>query len=379
MIRRVLPPSSSNLSPRVRSHLLRAVIALLVVMAGGVISARHTAAVQTVPPAYTHSWYINWPAGVGLTGSRMQALGAQDGVWDSNNCSFGDNGSQDKVVVLALGHYYRYGTNDDPYGGYGTILAKQTAVGLRFESIAFLVEQYAESYFWNTQSGCPHLRLALGTSNSYPCAGSSGYAPCGDYEAGQQWANLVGDVQNWLVARGYDARVVAHAADDIETGEPGGGWSCAGQARAFVDGFASNNWAGRAMLDFGDAVTSSNCWSIQDVHYVAWGGNAAFVPLPQGYHTANGVCYWTTGYGAPCYTDGGSYVGRGFGVESSVGPVAFKGPMTECVEPDPVPYPLCNGANGFGPQRAWERFWAAQSSFYYQTTMPFLTNIKDQP
>ncbi len=123
--------------------------------------------------------------------------GQRDGQWDNDpaHCGFGDNSSQDKIVVLDWGRPINLTGYGSPYNGYGTVLAKQTpspASEVRNDEIVYLTEQYAESYFWNSGglNGCPQTRVTLGTNNSYPCNGSPG-GYCSNYDSGRAWGDAV--------------------------------------------------------------------------------------------------------------------------------------------------------------------------------------------
>lgn len=154
-------------------------------------------------------------------------------------------------------------------------------------------------------------------------------------------------------------------------------WSCAGPARAFVDGYA-DNWPYepyRMFID-GDSTTSPACWSIQDVYYTAYARTPNY-PLPTIYFDKE-PCNWTHG---DC---------RGFGVERTVGFVAFQGVMTQCQNPDPIPFgnfprePVLHNAarvrvGNNGPGQAWQRLWDAEKVYYPQSSMKYATNIKFQP
>jgi len=184
----------------------------------------------------------------------------------------------------------------------------------------------------------------------------------------------VRNINLYLQGHWFDAQIKAIAADDIETH---GGWSCAGPARAFVDGYA-DNWPYepyRMFID-GDSTTSPACWSIQDVYYTAYARTPNY-PLPTIYFDKE-PCNWTHG---DC---------RGFGVERTVGFVAFQGVMTQCQNPDPIPFGNFPGNQCYimeggvrvgnnGPGQAWQRLWEAEKVYYPQSSMKYATNIKFQP
>jgi hypothetical protein len=321
--------------------------------------AKATHQTQNVVPkgAYSHSWYVTKN-----DGNAIRLRGELDGKWDTDHSSCDDNvnDNSDKVVVLDFGRPIRVAT-DGPYYGYA-----QTMFGgagnVRLDTVVWLVEQYAAGWY-AASSGCPKLTLALGTSNSYLCSG--GVQPCDPHEFGMAFSDAVREIQNWLTAQGYGWQITPIGASDMET-YGGNGWACAGPTRAFVDGFGGRGaWQ---LWNFGEAITSPNCWSIQDVHYVSWGHPVAY-PLPEIYNS-NFVCHWTD---ANC--------SDGFSVEKTVGPVVFRGAMTECQNADPIPYSNCTveGRTEYGPSQAWDKLWQRGNTFGAQSSLWYVTNIKFQP
>ncbi len=313
---------------------------------------------QNISPWYGHSWYIS-----STDAARINSLGRGDGTWDRDHafCD-GDNtnDSSDKVAVLDFGRPIRLATSG-PYYGYG--LTMFSGPDTRLDTIVWLTEQYAAGWY-ATSGGCARLQLALGTSNSYLCSG--GVQPCDPNEFGRVLKDAVHQVQLWLNQQNYSWQIQAIAAADMET-YGADGWACAGPTRAMVDGFSQNTIGYYTLWDFGEAITSSGCWSIQDVHYVSWGAAPAW-PLPEIYN-ANFACHWTDG---SC---------RGYAVERSVGPVTFRGEMTECQNPDPIPYGPCTvaGRSEYGPGQAWDQLWQRGQTYGSQSSMPYSTNIKFAP
>lgn len=234
-------------------------------------------------------------------------------------------------------------------------------------TIVYLTEQYADSYFWASggPSGCAQTRIAMGVNNSFLCENSPS-GQCNPYDAGVEWSAAVTDVENWLQARGLTSRVNIRGAADFETFgyDANEGFECANVSRPFMDGFADQG--GNAILDFGDAWTSSGCWSVQDVYYIL-AGRPNFFGLPEIYQDGQ-RCTFTTG----CYS----------GVERDVAPVAYKGQMTQCTGLDVLPHADCPNTNGgnWAPYQSWNALWNTQQQNYpsAQTTMPFSTNIRDQ-
>lgn len=91
---------------------------------------------------------------------------------------------------------------------------------MRHDAIVDPSERYAASCFWESggPGGCPHTRVALGTSNSYPGNGRPG-GYCRNDDSGRAWGDAVSRVESRLEGKGYVGRVTARATADIETGE----------------------------------------------------------------------------------------------------------------------------------------------------------------
>lgn len=320
-------------------------------------SASATHQTQTVSPWYSHSWYIS-----STDAGRINTLGRNDGPWDGGHsfCNDGSNDSSDKVVVLDFGRPIRL-TLGGPYFGYGLTMFSGPDSGL--DSAVFLAEQYAAGWY-ATSGSCARLTLAIGTSNSFLCVG--GVQPCDPYQFGSVFKDAVHQVQLWLEQQGYAWQINAVGASDMET-YGADGWACAGPTRAFVDGFGANSISYKQLWNFGEAITSPGCWSIQDVYYVSWGAATAY-PLPEIYNS-NFACHWTDGN---C---------RGYGVERSVGPVLFRGEMTECQNGDPIPYGPCTvaGRSEYGPGQAWDQLYQRGQTYGGQPSMWYSTNIRFAP
>ncbi len=344
---------------------LASLVLALVGIVGALGTSQPVAAYQSVAPAYTHSWYID-----SVDVGAIQSLGQVDGQWDGagNHCGFGDNSSQDKIVVLDFGKDLKLYDDNHAYRGYGTQIFTNNSDYLTDDDIAYRVEQYAAQYFWNSggPGGCAQTRIAIGTNNSFLC--ESSLYPCNAYDAGWEWSNVVSNVNNWLQGQGFSGRIGARAADDIETFgyTPQEGFHCAGDTTDFMNGFADNP-GGNATLDFGDAITSSGCWTLDQVRYVTT-GRPNFYGLPEVYNACQ------LGH----YTDGcAGYAG----VESATGAIELKGQMTECGQADVVPQYDC-GSSDYGPRQSWEALWAKQQLYFgpggQPSGMPFSTNIKRQ-
>lgn len=356
------------------SPLRIALLALLVavgLVVGAAASGGTTAALaygnQTITPWYTHSWYVD-----STNGTQMYNLGYSDGIWDSNHCfGSGNNSSSDKLTILDFGKQVNV-AGGGAYYGYGTLLFDAYSTPVQDDTIVWLAQQYVIGYYASSSS-CPQLTIAMGTNNYRICE-SSPYT-CDTATAGRTWGDAVSVLQGWLQSNNYSSSVNhinANAASDMQTF--GGGWSCAGTTRTWVDNFNSNNPYGARLIDYGDAYTSAGCWSIQDAYYVSWGATYNW-PLPEIYDTGGyQICTWVDGYYGSCT--------QGYAVESSNNRVTFLGEMTECQNADPIPYGPCSvsGHNEMGPGQAWQGLWDEQSSHpaWIQASMPYSTNIKYQ-
>lgn len=354
---------------------LARIVALAVLVTVGLLlgSALHSSNAalaygnQTVTPWYTHSWYVT-----STNGTQMWNLGYSDGVWDTNHClGSGNNSSSDKLTILDFGKAINV-AGGGAYFGYGTRIFDAFSTPVQNSTIVWLTQQYVLSYYAGSGT-CPQLTIAMGTSN-YDICGSSPYA-CTAAMAGRTWGDAVSVMQGWLTGNGYTAgvnHIKADGASDIQTAA--GGWSCAGDSRTWVDQFNAYNTYSARMIDYGDAYTSPGCWSIQDVYYVAWGATYSW-PLPEIYDTGGyQICTWVDGFYGSCT--------QGFAVESSNNKVTFVGVMTECQDPDSLPYGPCTvaGHSEMAPGQAWDGLWNEQSTHptWIQSSMPYATNIKFQ-
>ena len=302
---------------------------------------------------------------------RYAALGTADGQWDSAHCfGSGNNSHSDKLTILDFGRPVQAGGAG--YFGYGSVYHNGQSVNLGHS--VWLAQQYAEAY-WLASSNCPQLNIAIGTNNAELCSGPS---PCDPYTAGRIWADAVAVLNSGWAANGYATsgnHIRAVAAGDWEGHhfDPGVTWACAGPTRAFVDGYTAYNASAARLIHFGNALTSSGCWSIQDQFYVAWAATYSY-PLPEIYNSSH-PCQWV---------DGGPSCTPSWAVEASNMPnnMYFLGVMATCDTPEPLPYGPCGSPPGIdnGPGQSWDQLWNRQAAFrgFPQVTMPYATNIRYQ-
>ncbi len=335
---------------------------VLTIMIGSLVGleSQGFAAVQNLPPWYSHSWYVT-----SIDLGRISTLGGSDGVWDTQHCYAAntDNGSYDKAIVLDFGRPIRQSTDTSTYfQGYGTVLKDSGAI-VNDDQIVQAAEFFISNWYQASNS-CPRLTLGLGTNNSYLCENSP--APCDPAQAGAAWAASVDRLAAWVAAAGMQWQVNVVAADDIE-GDGYPPWSCATTTRAFVDGYASGSQTHTRLYDFGDPFTSSNCFTLQDLYYVAWGAPLDY-SLPEVYSGCF-LGHWTDG--SACSP----------GLEATYGKIAYSGAMTQCAGPDQLPDANCLSAENYVTwswKQAWNGLWSIQAGTYGFTTLPWVTNIKNE-
>ncbi|MDE3090701.1 MAG: hypothetical protein KGJ80_15105, partial [Chloroflexota bacterium] len=126
---------------------------------------------------------------------------------------------------------------------------------------------------------------------------------------GQAWAQMVRDVNAWITASGYNSKLLAAGANDMEPS-----WNSPTDTRAWVDGyFSSAPYV--ALYNFGscDSCPFSSCpsctlpngWTQEDIWYVSWGAGAAY-PLPEIYLTSGANADQWYRIGVYAYTKHGS-------------------------------------------------------------------------
>ncbi len=269
-------------------------------------------------PAYSHSWYITNPA-------DMAWLAQQDAKWLSEE-SAGNGCTGDYLTILDFGRLLtEYSGKPSPLDDYATSIFSSSDAKETFRQIEHLAEQYLDTWYADS-TNCPHLHLALGTSNYAECIGAVG--SCSTYVAGQQWDVMVHDVMSYVASKGYGRKVLAvWAADDLE-----GSWDPWSTTLNFLHGMQAQErtYATHAhLVDYGDAdsgacaeVTGdcSHPWTESNVYSAAWGVGWD-LPLPE------------------IYTNGTAH--RWDELTQSQGPVQYLGAITECGGQDPLPSGRC--------------------------------------
>ncbi len=220
------------------------------------------------PPPYSSSIYM-----LTADGTRLYNLGCQLGAKDKAL-----PGIQNTIVILDFGSPVI--TNNQ----YGTDLFWMAAVTIT--QIKGAVENFGRGYYICSDTDrSSQIYVGIGTTNfEYTHSWSTGTARA----HGTAWAQMVNDVNSWLVTNGYSSQVHAVGAVDIEPA-----WNSVAFSRAWVDGYDAVNLYD--YYDFGTAdgcatrsdpnrVTCGNGWTREDVWYKAYGTRPAF-PLPEIYNT----------------------------------------------------------------------------------------------
>ncbi len=185
---------------------------------------------------------------------------------------------------------------------------QNTIVILDFGSPKVVNSQYGADLFWMGPVSITQIKSAVENFGRgyYVCAGgdrgSQIYVGIGTTNYGSTigsstsqarahgiaWAQMVNDVNSWLISNGYSSQVHAVGAIDIEPA-----WNSASVSRAWADGYDAVNLYD--YYDFGTAdgcatrsdpnrITCGNGWTREDVWYKAYGTRPAF-PLPEIYNT----------------------------------------------------------------------------------------------
>lgn len=220
------------------------------------------------PPPYSSSVYM-----LTADGTRLYNYGCQVGAKDKAL-----PGTQNSVVILDFGSPVI--TN----GQYGTDLFWMAAVNI--SQIKAAVENFGRGYYiCSDTDSTSQITVGIGTTNyEYTHSWSTSTARA----HGVAWAQMVNEVNSWLVTYGYSSQVHAVGAIDIEPA-----WNSVAFSRAWVEGYNAVNLY--YYYDFGTAdgcatrsdptrVTCANGWTREDVWYKAYGTRPAF-PLPEIYNT----------------------------------------------------------------------------------------------
>jgi hypothetical protein len=201
------------------------------------------------------------------------------------------------LVILDWGEPMYYGNNT--YGTYD--------FGGNFDTdsdILHAVANYAQGV-WYCRTSSTDIAIGIGLSNYYsdysmPLTTSNWYA------AGQQWANMVNNVQSFISNNHYSV-VGANAAGDMEVE-----WTDFQLTSSFINGY--NSATSHIFFDFGD--DSPGWWSNYEVWYIAYGAKDS-LPLPEIYYDGNATYDWEALDIWACNNEGG--------------PMYFKGTMAEFV------------------------------------------------
>lgn len=202
-------------------------------------------------------------------------LGCEIGARDANA-----TGTQDSVVVLEFS-YPVCNTNDT----YGAHLYHFGPASL--SEIITASENFALGYYQcSAQDTESNLVIGIGTNNRPDSCETSQEMTA----HGAAWAEMVNEVNQWLINNGYFGQVQAYGANDIEVG-----YNTPALSRDWIVGYQQTN--DYPLIHFGDAAgcpyednphwTCGGEWSQEDVWYVSWGAPAS-IPLPLIYLT-NGV------------------------------------------------------------------------------------------
>ncbi len=252
----------SQVSGKVRRRLWAAFLAVLATLP--VTLPARTLHAAPPPPPSTLSRYIQ--------STDLRAMGCNQGRASDAG------GLDDAVVILDFG---KASFRD---GSYGAVLF---GAGFRTTAqIAAATASYLQGFWDCTRVGSTSsVELAIGTSNCSidpACGGSAtGFAH------GEAWALMVHEVNDWIVARGYQAQEAASGASDLEVS-----WETPAKTREWADGYSSV--LDTVYYNFGDAAgcpqsgqgssarPCNNGWTQDDVWYVSAGASSA-VPLPEIY------------------------------------------------------------------------------------------------
>jgi len=232
-------------------------------------------------PRPSNSYYVSALGSFDKLNTAMYNQGCWTGRIDANASTVNSN-----LVILSFGAPI-YIENV----GYGTKLYGY--VPATTGQIATAAEQFARGYYeCVSPDRVSRLTLGIGTT-SYETSSGAGYYSIISPGHGKAWANMVNDVNTWLVSNGYSGQVTAVGAIDIETS-----WAAVSKVKSWVDGYDSADKY--MLLNFGAAegcaykrtqtyTTCNGTWTQDDVYYVSYGVAPAY-PVPE--------IYLTNGYNA---------------------------------------------------------------------------------
>ena len=152
---------------------------------------------------------------------------------------------------------------------------------------------------WACRTPITNIALAIGESNYYsgnalPLTGSAWYAD------GQQWGQLVNNLNSFVVNNHYDV-LGLYGAGDLETG-----WQSYALTSSLVNGY--NNTSSLAYFDFGD--DAPGYWTSYQSWYIAYGARDS-LPLPEIYYNADATYDWQVLNVWACNNMGGPMYIRG--------------------------------------------------------------------
>jgi len=184
----------------------------------------------------------------------MATLGCGIGTHDANT-----PGAQDGLVILDFG---KPTNNNGELGVSGMYVNGH----VNMPTIVELVKEVADFYrSCSAADPSSHLRIGIGTSN---------YGSNVTYAHGAAWANVVNQVNNWLISKGYFARVDAYGASDLELS-----WNTPSVTINWVNGYDSANLY--PLINFGAAegcptrldptLNCSNGWTSEQRWYISYG------------------------------------------------------------------------------------------------------------
>jgi hypothetical protein len=226
--------------------------------------------VQNGPDVYTTSYYL-----ATVNTDKLYQKGCELGSRD-----LGLTGTQDNVVILDFGGPRRLSS-----GAYG---ARLFTVGtyVSTDQIAAAVQSFGLGYYVCTGSDlASNVVIGIGTNN-YTYDGSNIYQIT--YAHGRAWAQMVNQVNDWFVSKGYSRQVSAVGANDIELT-----WNDYASTKDWLDGYDSANQY--EMINFGALPgcpylrsPGAQCgsytypWTREQAWYVTWGSPPVY-PLPEIY------------------------------------------------------------------------------------------------
>jgi len=207
------------------------------------------------------------------------------------------SGRQDQLVIL------HFGRPRDEGDQVGTRAYFDTSGGLTSTNdIIVYTQDFINGFMVGALAKNDYdskLDLGVGTSNLnweyYASRTCEGYFCTIDdaYNHGKAWAQMVSEINNWVISQGYAHRVSVAGASDIELA-----WNSAKISHAWVDGFDDYDQEKYIFYNFG---TCEGCdvginlsvppdpnkdltddWTHAKVHYSAW-GVAPVWPIPEIY------------------------------------------------------------------------------------------------